>query len=305
MTTKIQWTTETWNYIVGCSEIRAGCNNCYAKQLAQSPRLAKFPQYQAVKEWDGTVVLVNKAIDIPLLRKKQCVYFVNSMSDLYHENVPEEWIDMGFGIMAMCPQHTFQILTKRHNRMQEYLHQPRLVLLEKWYKSISRQYGLQWEFDDSKSNIIRRRIESTFDGINPTIPLPNVWMGVSVENQKAADSAIPTLINTKAAIRFLSCEPLLEKIDITHYLGWRDEQGKTLINWVIVGGESGLRSRPCNFEWIEDIVNQCYKYNVPVFVKQLGKNSNWKTKHPQGGDINEFPKQLKVREFPFVDALLP
>lgn len=213
--------------------------------------------------------------------------------------MPEEWIDMGFGIMAMCPQHTFQIITKRDARMQEYLNQPRLVLLEKWYKAISRQYGLQWELDDSKSNIIRRRIESTFDGINPTIPLSNVWMGVSVENQKAADSAIPTLINTKAAVRFLSCEPLLEKTDITPYLGWRDEQGKPLINWVIVGGESGLRARPCNFEWIEDIVNQCHKYNVPVFVKQLGRNSNWKTKHPQGGDINEFPKQLKVREFPF------
>lgn len=84
--TKIQWTTETWNYIAGCSEISLGCKNCYAKKLAQSPRLARFPQYQAVKKWDGTVVMVSNKIEIPLNRKKPCTYFVNSMSDLFHEN---------------------------------------------------------------------------------------------------------------------------------------------------------------------------------------------------------------------------
>ncbi len=293
--TKIQWTGETWNYVVGCSEISLGCRNCYAKKLAQSPRLARFPQYQAANKWDGTVVMVSNKIEIPLRRKKPRTYFVNSMSDLFHENMPEEWINLGFGIMATCKQHTFQILTKRHERMQEYLSQSKSFLAKKWYQAVYKHFGLQWQLDYPEHNKIKEQVEQAFDGLE--VPLPNVWCGVSVENQSSTD-AISSLIDTNAAIRFISCEPLLEKIDITPHLGWTNDRGKPLTNWVIVGGESGFGSRPCQVEWIEDLVNQCRQFDVPVFVKQLGSNSDWKTKHPQGGNIDEFPEHLQIREFP-------
>ena len=203
--------------------------------------------------------MVDGALEIPLKRKKPTTWFVNSMSDLFHESVTDEQLDQIFAIMALTPHHTYQVLTKRPERMVDYLIN-------------------QWE-----------RIEATFkmpcserpknlrDISNRNWPLSNVWLGVTVENQKAADERIPLLLQTPAAVRFLSCDPLLEEVDIKILLqnyvpNWnkKGDPGCRQIDWVIVGGESGPKARPCDIEWIRSIVRQCAAADVPCFVKQKG-----------------------------------
>lgn len=276
--TQIQWTDETWNSIVGCSKISPGCVNCYAADAAKSPRLQQFPQYQEVKEWNGKTTFVESQLLKPLSWKSPRKVFVCSMSDLFHENTPDEWIDRIFAVMALCPQHIFQVLTKRPERMLEY----------------------------RKSNITKAAqaidISPKVKQENPW-SFANIWCGVTVENQKAANERIPLLQQTPAAIRFLSCEPLLEdvKLDLTG------------IDWVIVGGESGTGSRPCHLDWIRSVVHQCKAAGVPVFVKQLGACAinrkpyisevadtyyQLKLKSRKGGEIEEWPEDLRIREFP-------
>ena len=189
--TKISWTNETWNPIVGCSKISAGCANCYAANAAKSPRLQQFSQYEKVGNWDGTIEFVESQLLKPLSWKKPRKIFICSMADIFHDNVKEEWLDRIFSVIVVCPQHTFQILTKRPERMQEYLSDP---------LTVDRIEEAGYEFTHN------------MDCLN-NWPLPNLWLGTSVENQKAADDRIPSLLMTPAAVRFLSCEPLLEKID--------------------------------------------------------------------------------------------
>lgn len=277
----IEWTGQTWNPIIGCSKISEGCRNCYAISQAyrnlmmvrgipeeKRGRLAYYEGLtKSMSEWSGKVVFVPEALEIPLKRKKPTTYFVNSMSDLFHDKVKDEWLDQIFAVMALTPQHTYQILTKRPERMKEYL---------------------------SNRSI-----------------LPNVWFGVSVENQKAADERIPLLLQTPAAIRFLSCEPLLGIVDLSRWLpiqleedGWDHclaSFSPPTFDWVLIGGESGYNARPCNLEWIEEIVEQCLAGDVAVFVKQLGSNPqgiNFKLSKKKGGDFNQFPASIQFREMP-------
>ena len=290
--TKIQWCTETWNPLVGCSKISAGCSQCYAAEAAKSARLQQFPQYQKVKDWDGTIEFVENQLLKPLSWKSPKKVFVCSMSDIFHANVKDEWLDKIFAVMALASQHTFQILTKRPERMKEYfaLHEGKP------------------EFYASRSEMVfdaLRKIKPEAEWNKFIWPLPNCWLGTSVENQKAADDRIPSLLNTPAAVRFLSCEPLLGLIDIRDYLHG--------IDWVIAGGESGSGARPCHVDWIRSLVQQCQQSETAVFVKQLGSNplltacyidgvattyQKLKLKDRKGGDINEFPEDLQVREFP-------
>lgn len=296
MTSKIEWTDETWNPITGCSEISPGCLNCYAKAAAKSARLQQFEQYRAVKNWDGTTFFAESQLLKPLGWKSPKKIFVCSMSDLFHKNNPDEWIDKIFAVMARCPQHTFQLLTKRPANALEYLKKKRFI------KFVS---GLNDHGDwiDTQNSIVG-------------LPLPNVWIGTTVENQKAADERIPLLRETPAAIRFLSCEPLLEPV----YLDLKE------IDFVITGGESGTGARPCHLDWIRSVVLQCKAAGVPVFVKQLGakpiefvsqvestpyiegvvstnfagetRKVPYKTKTKKGGNIEEFPIELQIRQFP-------
>lgn len=310
MATNISWTNETWNPIVGCSKISAGCQKCYAAEAAKSARLQQFTQYKDVKNWDGTTVFVDSQLLKPLGWKKSKKIFVCSMSDLFHENTPDEWISKVFAVMALCPQHTFQVLTKRPDRMRDYL------LSENRDSKIS-----NWAttFDKSSSDRI----------ISADLPLLNVWLGTSIENQKVADDRIPLLNQIPVAVRFLSCEPLLNLVDLRKYLGLCvgcqscEFQGghrltESKISWVIVGGESGPGARHCNIEWLRLIVRQCNQAGVAVFVKQLGSNvvqqhpyidgvavahSRLKLKDRKGGGITEFPEDLQIREFPVLKPL--
>lgn len=320
MATKIQWTDngETWNPTAGCSKISPGCKNCYAIKDAvrlsgnDNPKIAE--KYQGTTEknnWTGKINLASiETLLKPFYWTRPRKIFVNSMSDLFHENIPFEWIDKVFAVMALSPQHTFQILTKRADRMKRYFDS--FHLASAFFRGDRLANWLRENFDEKAViTVINAKLSTN---------LPNVWLGVSVENQKTADERIPLLLETPAAVRWLSCEPLLENIVFDAFTLLDDETGNQLIDWVVVGGESGNGARPTNIEWIRSIVQQC-KSTSPVFVKQLGAwayehypshlpaplkvHQNGIKSYPflnltdkKGGNIEEFPEDLRIREFP-------
>lgn len=270
---KIEWTNKTWNPIVsGCSIISPGCTNCYAMKMAF--RLAEMgvEKYKGLTKktekgnivWNGKVKidLDDKALFEPLKRKKPTMYFVNSMTDLFHEDVPFEAIDKIMAVIALCPQHTFQVLTKRPERMKEYFKTPYL------YKKIRGEV---------------KGIDNDYSFPLIYLPLPNLWLGVSVENQEQADKRIPFLLETPAKVRFLSCEPLLEYVNLAGFDGkvfrpfldrisqYENKLCGTGIDWVIVGGESGKNARLTHPDWVRSIRNQCKEANVSFFFKQWGE----------------------------------
>ena len=256
---KIEWTGHTWNPLAGCTRASEGCDHCYA--FVMTKRLAAMGQqnYMGLTgngHFNGIVRTLPTMLDVPMHRKKPTTYFVNSMSDLFHKEVPDEFIDQVFAVMASCPQHTFQILTKRADRMAQYMCNPSRLenIYAQWY-SVSDQTPCAEAW-----------------------PLPNVWLGVSVENQEQAEKRIPALLSTAAAVRFLSCEPLLGPVDLGEYLwttAYSDSHGKLPreegIDWVIVGGESGHGARPMHPEWARSLRDQCQAAGVPYFFKQWGE----------------------------------
>ncbi len=263
--TNIQWTEQTWNPIIGCSKVSAGCKNCYA--IPMSHRLAHIPttseKYAGITEknangtinFTGVTKIDEKALLAPLKRKKPTMYFVNSMSDMFHENVPFEWIDKIMAVIALCPQHTFQVLTKRADRMKEYFDG---YLKRNGFANSLRDILLKNNYSEIQIIELVLKID---DFLNKK-PLPNLWLGVSVENQEQADKRIPYLLETPAKVRFLSCEPLLEQV----YL-----PSLPKIDWVIVGGESGGKgTRPMHPDWVRNIRNQCEATGTKFFFKQWG-----------------------------------
>ena len=231
---KIEWTQATWNPVSGCSKVSPGCANCYAEALTK--RYAGRPGWPAeFKPWTPenapeNVVLHPDKLDLPLHWKKPRRVFVNSMSDLFHEAVPDEFVRDVFNVMACCPQHTFQVLTKRPYSMYRHVNE--------WLR-----------FQDG-----------TESPAGTVQPLPNIWLGVSVENQHWADIRIDELRRTPAAVHFLSCEPLLAPLVL-------DLDG---IQWVVVGGESGPKRREMNLDWARSLRDQCRAAGVAYFFKQAG-----------------------------------
>lgn len=289
--TNIQWTDETINPIVGCSRISEGCRNCYAETASNSGRLQQFQQYQKVAQWDGTVEFVESQLFKPLTWKKGKRIFICSMSDLFHENIPFSWIDRIFAVISVCEQHTFQILTKRPQRMKEYFEKKPYSRIKTQIKTLPLPID---QLCNTLEIVTEIELKKSY--------FKNVWLGVSCENQKMADLRIPILVNIPAEIRFISCEPLLENIDLNL------EQYPLEIRpqWLIIGGESGTNARPCNINWLINLADQGkYTEEVFLFVKQLGSNlinnqgKRIKLKDKKGGKIEEFPEELKVREFPF------
>ena len=301
--TAIQWTDATWNPVSGCSKVSPGCKNCYAER--DWARLSRNPKLKNYFGRPFTEVRCHpERLEQPLRWKKPRKIFVNSMSDLFHEEVPDEFIDRVFGAMAREPRHTYQILTKRPMRMREYL--------------ANHEVGARWAWAPMTSHV-RLAIVDPGVAVGWTRNgLPNVWLGVSVENQQMADERIPMLLDTPAAVRFLSLEPLLEPVNLEWE--WFDKTiagYDRVIDWVIVGGESGPNARPCNIEWIRSIIAQCRAAGLPVFVKQLGAvpcqfNEGGPRKQiprvfrnrldRHGGDPAEWPVDLRVREFPAARA---
>jgi protein gp37 len=264
--TGIEWTDATWNPTTGCDRVSPGCDHCYAMTLAPRLKAMGSPRYQ--KDGDprtsgpGFGVSVHpSALDQPLRWRRPRRVFVNSMSDLFHDEIPDEYIARVWAVMALAPRHTFQVLTKRHGRMRSLLNSTsfRTACFEAYWTE-RRAAGLAGtQLDDVPW------------------PLPNVWLGVSVENQQWADIRVPALVETPAAVRFLSCEPLLGPVAFNCARpevcaeGGRCGAGLLGIDWVIVGGESGSRARPMNPDWARDLRHQCETAEVAFHFKQWGE----------------------------------
>lgn len=299
--TSIEWTDVTWNPIRGCSRVSEGCRNCYAERVA-----ARFSgpgqPYEGLAvmapqgpRWTGKLKLVEKVLYQPLRWQEPRRVFVNSMSDLFHEALPEDSIDRVFAVMANTQYCTYQVLTKRPERMLEYMR----ALLHKRERMID----LIWE---QPEHWVKEPIEKpTGEEVLwffPEWPPTNVWLGVSVEDQATADERIPLLLQTPAAVRFVSYEPALGPVDFTNLnlmaSMWRflpdalkkanypnypkackldalrgdSLAGKMpLLNWVICGGESGPGARPMHPNWARSVRDQCQSAGVPFFFKQWGE----------------------------------
>lgn len=325
MSTQIQWTDATWNPTTGCSRVSEGCRNCY---IERTP-----PFRMQGRKLGDPVQLHPDRLDAPLHWKKPRRIFVNSMSDLFHEDVPEYFIIQVFFAMAVTPRHTYQILTKRPERMRAVCSGQKMLLA---LTAALAQFTAQVEGHSLS-------IRHNGDGIDGGVIIPNVWLGVSIEDQATADERIPTLLQTPSAVRFISAEPLLgpiklrdvgpelEKMDVLNGVKFMPGyHGKLCdvprLDWVILGGESGPGARPCDLGWIRSIKEQCQSAGVPVFVKQLGRKAGighptnytidadgkvnigeygcgqtiipCALKDTKGGDMAEWPPDLRVREFP-------
>lgn len=317
--TKIEWVRnqdgtqgETWNPIVGCSIISHGCKNCYAMKFAGN-RLdgnPKIPHYSGTTQkskagpvWTGKLARApEETLTAPLRRKKPTTYFVNSMGDLFHEDCPGEWIDQVFAVMALASQHTFQVLTKRAERMRDYCS------------------TLGGHHERDRVSLAAKALRPAGPGFWWTLKpggafLPNVWLGVSAEDQERARERLPHLVNTPAAVRFVSAEPLLGPVRLQNWLtidwqcsycrglfsgaylktcpecnavgGWSGShafnglgmpkndvvphQRGFGIDWVIAGGESGPGARPMHPDWARSLRDQCKAAGVPFFFKQWGE----------------------------------
>ncbi|TXS42085.1 DUF5131 family protein [Streptomyces sp. t39] len=262
-TTTIEWTDRTWNPVTGCTKISAGCDNCYAETIAE-----RFRGHAAFPHGFDIQIRADKVND-PLTWRKPARVFVNSMSDLFHADIDQAWIADIVAVMAAARRHSFQLLTKRHARLRSLFNDAGFI-----------------------ENVRHRAVGKGLPAEQWQWPLPNLWLGVSVENQQWADIRIPALIDTPAAVRFLSCEPLLGPIWIDDYL-WQpctcchgephDEACNTCadthcedghirqLDWVIVGGESGRKARPMNPQWVTSLRDQCTQTHVPFFFKQWGE----------------------------------
>ncbi|MCE6073421.1 phage Gp37/Gp68 family protein [Agrobacterium vitis] len=310
--TKIEWTDATWNPITGCSIVSPGCTNCYAMKLAGT-RLQHHPSRAGLTKdskagpvWTGEVRFNAQWLTEPLKWKRPRMIFVCAHGDLFAEGVPHEWIDQVFAVMALAPHHTFQVLTKRPERMRDYLigdlnasndepHQPHQRILDQAYKLIG---------NADRFSPIALHLRAICEASDPPLPLPNVWLGVSVEDQARAEQRIPILLDTPAAVRWISAEPLLGGLDLTDMCQgnwffdalrgtrWHDdpeftsrvEQFARGLDWVVAGGESGRNARPMHPDWARSLRDQCTAAGVPFLFKQWGEWAPvpWKLERVEG-----------------------
>jgi protein gp37 len=272
----IEWTEATWNPLVGCTKVSAGCDNCYAETLVNrfAGHNSAFPN-----RFDIVTMRGEKMLTQPLRWRRPRRIFVNSLSDLFHKDVPDEFIGEVFAVMALAPQHTFQLLTKRHARM-------RALLSDRG-----------WVQDYVASAVTQRVVKQGLDDYHLAEswpdwwPLSNVWLGVSVEDQHWADIRIPALLDTPAAVRWVSAEPLLGPVCLDAFHS-ADGHGRSAnlpcevwpqgIDWIVVGGESGPGARPMHPQWARDLRDQCAAAEVPFLFKQWGQ---WVTEDQSPQDI--------------------
>ena len=330
-TTKIEWADSTWNPMSGCTKVSEGCRNCYAETIAE-----RFKGSKAYPNGFG-VTLFPDRLDQPLRWRKPRRVFVCSMGDLFHHEVPSDFLDQVFAVILANavlegPTHQFMILTKRPARMKHYLNgMAPAILLKRWAE---RADG--WIHVGDGSSYFSECVEgltacdwgpdgklkpgadynpSAYKYLDRVWPLPNVWLGVSVEDQAAADKRIPLLLKVPAAVRFVSCEPLLGAVDLEPWLtdqceGCDDdgmgarggncpsghcpldhhETENRKVDWVIAGGESGPGSRPMHPDWARSLRDQCAEAGVPYFFKQFG---DWapEADHP---NPNRHPKDIRT-----------
>lgn len=331
----------TWNAVRGCSRVDDGCINCYAEDMAHRFNGPGLPyegltvvnQSTGEPRWNGKVMLVEKHLLDPLRWQKPRRIFVNSMSDFFHPAIPDEWRDKMFAVMALCPQHTFQILTKREDEMWHYFVDNETSPLE--MQTHSRVAEQAEYIRKANSRMSLPQVNSYVPGW----PLPNVWLLVSANDQASADKRIPVLLRTPAAVRGVSLEPMTGPIDLMRprtdlvqcacgHEAWtafideslsldllecddRDSDGAPCgaefeaisllrdLDWVIVGGESGPKARPFREEWALDIKQQCAAAGIAFYFKQYGSNAfTGANVHGKGDDPAEWPSDLQCQQFP-------
>lgn len=326
---KIQWTSGSWtpwtpirarHLITGkvgwhCEHVSEGCRNCYSE--AQNHWTGTKLGFAPVSKRNVEIFLDEKMMGLPLKWKKPQMVFVCSMTDLFADFVTDEWIDKMFAVMALCPQHTFQCLTKRAERMYRYFTEREREISKTAVESVlelaSKLLGPS-EFE--------KRMDARREWAATTDALPQIWLGVSCEDQKAADERIPWLLKTPmSAVRFVSYEPALapinfcavpdEKTRPAHFSARYTPLGD--LDWIIVGGESGPHARPFDIQWARDVIQQCRESGSKVFVKQLGSKPvrhlpndlpspyrPLELRDRKGGSMEEWPPDLRVRELPTI-----
>jgi protein gp37 len=281
----IEWTDATWNPVTGCTKVSQGCKNCYAEALFSRP-------YPGRKFTD--VRIHPERLDWPLrwggspqakAEGRPSRIFVNSMSDLFHENVEPAFIDKAFAVMALADQHMFQILTKRPERMEAYFNGVRREGMPEYMSAEARIARVAETLADMRGE----KTESANWEMFLEQPYHNVWIGVSVEDQKTANERIPLLLQTPAAVRWVSYEPALGPLDLHtipdghggyydlaysegpgHFSGMGMRIGDAKLDWIVAGGESGPRARPPHPDWFRSCRDQCQAAGVPFFFKQWG-----------------------------------
>lgn len=339
--TKIEWTDFTWNPVRGCSRVSPGCEHCYAEQIAArfSGEGLAFHGYAEMKDgegrWTRKVSLVESSdLDAPLRLRSPRRIFVNSMSDLFHEGLSDEHIDVVMAVAAVAtlhpraPGHVLQILTKRAERMRAYQSAP----VDQIRARIARAAAEHFYPDDDFWHLLATRMPW---------PLPNVELCVSVEDQEYARRRVAELVRTPAWVRGVSYEPALGPVAFDEVVSEAYGQKHRLfecaacagtgvamgitavspktceacagrgvgLDWIIVGGESGSGARPFDLAWADAVVDVGRAYDIPVFVKQLGRewsrDKGTLAKDPKGGDMSAWPLRLRVREFARHPAVRP
>lgn len=320
--TGIEWTDATWNPVRGCTRVSAGCQHCYAETVAARFSGPGMPYagliHPSTRGWNGRVALLPEALSIPWRWTHGRRIFVNSMSDLFHPEVPFEFIAAVFFIMGHTTRHTYQVLTKRPARMLEFFHwatelghgDPDDGIYEGAH-TLPEIKALDWE--PAKGG------RGGYDCCGPGWPYGNIWLGVSVEDQATADERIPLLLETPAAVRFISMEPMLGAVDLTRICDrrrsrpvWRNvieareanaahpmlvetlgaDYPYARLDWVIVGGESGIGARAMHPAWPRAVRDQCTAAGVPFFFKQWGE---WRPICEGGADwFEKFYRSIRV-----------
>lgn len=257
---KISWTSATWPVATGCRKISEGCRGCYAER--EWHRLVHLPAYSGRAFTD--VATHPDRLMQPLHWRRPRRIFVCPTSDLFHETIQDAFIDDVFAVMAMAPHHVFQVLTKRPERMHAFLTSRPQRLLDWWRTNV----GAVAAGERGVSSIARHAAMSDREPRRMfALPLPNVWLGVSVENQATAAERLPILMSIPAAIRWVSAEPLLGPLDLSDWLG---DGRRPVLDWVVVGGESGPRARIMQPAWARDLRQQCQLTDTAFFFKQTG-----------------------------------
>lgn len=335
----IEWTDRSdWNPIRGCSRVSSGCASCYAERIASrfSGPGAAFEGFAKDGRWTGRVELQPDRLLLPLSWRKPARVFVNSASDLFHEKLSDEEIAAVFGVMAAAPRHTFQVLTRRPERAAKWF-EWRLGQRAPKVNVRSLVHGAAGMADALGLNGDRIVEDAEAYLLGGEWPLPNVWLGVSVEDQTTADERIPHLLACPAAVRWISAEPLIGPVKLPQFLGIKPSECEDVgvgLDWVVCGGESGPGARPFDLSWARAIVRQCREADVAAFVKQVGSlavdglredaigahptaddapstarawergdfGPRFRTKSPKGGDPSEWPADLRVQAFPDVGA---
>jgi protein gp37 len=320
--TSIEWTDRTWNIASGCTKISEGCSNCYIERT--------LPLRMARRRFDAAgiggnipLILHPERVTQPLSWRQPQRVFVNSLTDLFHRDIPVELIAKVFAVMALTPQHTYQILTKRPGRMLSILGYSKADRAHGYTRGVSFRSLVQYE-----TLALGREVRLVgVDPPNDMWPLPHVHLGVSAENQKWADVRISLLCRVMAASRFVSAEPLLAPILLgdrhggcSHHDHGRDLAGERACSgwarpdWLIIGGESGPGARAMELSWASDLVSQARDLGITPFVKQLGTvwARNTRTlrpvdagRDPKGSDWTMWPENLQVREFPTDRTAVP